>query len=534
MTIQIQKVMFLVLAFGSMVTVLPNLGRGQDGPPQVLTMTPKTAIDENLFLIRNIEHTLQTWRGPRTAPEDLQIWLAATRTSLSQLRKTAEFDKLDSRVVSAYGDLISLLDDYEEFLARADLVTFISDVHRAQNTPPNSRKLILDGASAGGQVGAIAGSFLGPGGTALGGTGGAALGAISGIRDALRDCRDHARVNSKIDQATKDYIAKRTVELESRFASAYKTQQLVAHRLAAEKKWGKSAGFEQTDLSLDEQRKQRPNDPFLLVQIAVQGKGDPHDRAMLCYDASRLVPQDRVPDVDVYDTFRASFLLIGAEIASQGAFNPEGKYDTKLARGAIRFHKTATSFVNSPLPIFAYETFANSNAFAGNLEDAAREYAELLHAGYSGRVFLYNYACTCSRKGEVDRSLELLTKSFGSVPRWDPDVLADPDLKDLLKAHRAEVETLCKPAIVGKWKNKSLNRHTIEFRIDGTSTEVSLLRTVDGTFVFSGLDRVRIKQQGMMWGTNEAELQFKVVGDEMHLTVFTGGKKVLTAPFIRF
>ena len=109
---------------------------------QPLTTAPKQAVDEELFLVRNIEHVLRTWRGPETPADELQPWLAATRTSLSQLRKTAEFDKLDDRVVNAYSDLLDLLDDYEEFLARSDLVTFISDLR--QNEQPQENEAVSE------------------------------------------------------------------------------------------------------------------------------------------------------------------------------------------------------------------------------------------------------------------------------------------------------------------------------------------------------------------------------------------------------
>ena len=73
-------------------------------------------------------------------------------------------------------------------------------------------------------------------------------------------------------------------------------------------------------------------------------------------------------------------------------------------------------------------------------------------------------------------------------------------------------------SIVGKWQNDASSSDTIEFRSDGTLSEKTLLRNINGSYTSLGGGKIKMNTEGMLWGTNETVLNYSVSGDKLTLT----------------
>lgn len=176
----------------------------------------------NLYLMRNLEQTIETWKPPSDAPVEMGIWVYTTRKRLKAFKLTAEAYKLDEDVIRAYGDVLELLKEYEEFLKEVVLYNLVGNVAR-----PSQQHIFVSvaeqgvdilnagaaGATIGGPIGGTIGSVY-PGvgtvlGGAIGGATGASLGLLYGVgKTALaeiygyRDSVAHARIDDAVKTAT--------------------------------------------------------------------------------------------------------------------------------------------------------------------------------------------------------------------------------------------------------------------------------------------------------------------------------------------
>ena len=82
-------------------------------------------VDTNVFLLQALEHTYSTWPAANAEPGFLRTWIALTRVNLTKLKKDAEVDKRDQDIINLYGDAISVLDEYEQFLTNVGIINAI-------------------------------------------------------------------------------------------------------------------------------------------------------------------------------------------------------------------------------------------------------------------------------------------------------------------------------------------------------------------------------------------------------------------------
>lgn len=425
-------------------------------PIDTLRVESQGGVDENLFLMRHLEHTLMGWKPPTASADELHTWIVSTRDRLIGLRKYADFHKLDKDVIEDYDDVLALLERYDEFLKDNALGHLVSAVNAPAGT---SRAELLNstlaGAANGVTVGAVIGTFTLP----LVGTIGAAgtLGAVGGLAGGaswLANYQESERRMAVIEKAQERHLNGQIDRLNSHIGTVSKGLTTDAKLLAGRYGWGTEVGFDgSTHLPYEEQLKLRPRDPFLLVTIALSDpSADPKLRALRCLAAARLVPPDRAPTIDVYDTFRASFLLIGGRICCTAAYDESGTHDKQLAEGANRFFKTAICCLNTEIPFADQFSFANSLAYSGRLLEADAAFDQISRNVAYHELLTYDHARVASRLGRTEKASKLLKWSFQLNPRWEPYILEDPEFSNLIRANGAEISQLCKSPIVGKWQ----------------------------------------------------------------------------------
>ena|GEM_PF-5981152 len=78
--------------------------------------------------------------------------------------------------------------------------------------------------------------------------------------------------------------------------------------------------------------------------------------------------------------------------------------------------------------------------------------------------------------------------------------------------------------LIGKWINVEHSSQSLEFYSDGTVTELTLLKTFNGTFRLLSGNRVRAVLPGLLWGDNVVDFSYIVTATNLTLNAPNGLK----------
>lgn len=448
----------------------------------------------NLYLMRNLEQTLETWKPPSDDPIEMGNWVYTTRKRLEALKTTAEAYRLDEDIIRAYGDVLVLLKEYEVFLKEVVLYDLIADVarpaqkHFAFIATGETSDLIRITASA-----ATAGSIIGtciPGvGNVVGGVMGIGVGGTVAVTKtalyAILEYRDKISNEAK-DNAVREAKIQYVEILAKHFASTRERLQVLAKILGGKEKygWGSEVGFDGSiTLPLIRQLSLRPNDPFLHVTIGIKdAEGSPASAVNALAKAAELIPQDFDAQVDVLDLDRMELYLTAAHIAEYWA-RRSNNGGSDLASLSVSYYRKARDCVqlkdvNWPREIKIM--YARACVLAGETQESNEIMEQLLKGSPDDPWLLYDYACVKSMMHESDTYLSYLRRSFSIQPRRQPYTLEDNRLAFGISRSKEQIEKLCANPLVGKWKDdKNL---VLEFFEDGAMKQTTLYEVKYGKY----------------------------------------------------
>lgn len=426
----------------------------QPSQPEVpLEVVTVAEVDERLFLIRALDTLYERWPVGVDDPGQLGAALEALRHEAVRHGRYIKERGIDDRIASLYGDLIGLLDDYGECLAKAGRI----EREGIARTELERAEGVAQSSFSGGM---LAGRALNEGAS-----GGEALAAWAGMT-LVGSLMDELGKGPARDEARREALESNAHAFGRRYSEAVATAESAATSLAERHGWAKGeAGFDATpeqarqalgliekgdipailrlvDLALA----RRPRDPFVrcsaaLLRVQALGKaGTPEAYAAeseRCLGAAGLVPAG-----SFYDGYRADCLAVAGVLANAAAnaeLGQRGWIAAPAARGpqALRIWRTYLAIAPDDPGGEAREQLAWALALTGRHAEAAAAAAEVADRRGNDPSFAYCYAYVLSLTGSPKNSLLWLEHAFRSC-RYDDVVHArsDPDLAPV-RTHEA-------------------------------------------------------------------------------------------------
>jgi hypothetical protein len=266
--------------------------------------SPRSGIDENLFLLHALEETYRSWPNSDTSSQDeIAQWLTRTRARITQLRASLRTQNLDPDVGSLYDDCLSFLDAYEAYLTNVGMINRQIKSREATDLAWS----IFTGLRQGNEAERRA-LRRGESEDAAGWSGlGAAI--FGGFGEGIERGEDRRRDR----QAA---VAAEQRSLRATLTTTMANATAVAEKLTGKYDWapGEAGLDDSKGKTLRDELEKRPRDPFVLVRIARRrSEGDTParllEKADLCVKALDLVPQG-----SMFDPFRADFLKEAANL----------------------------------------------------------------------------------------------------------------------------------------------------------------------------------------------------------------------------
>ncbi|MFM9961825.1 MAG: tetratricopeptide repeat protein [Planctomycetaceae bacterium] len=455
----------------------------------------------NLYLMRNLEHTFNTWKPPSTPPDELGIWVFVTRNRLNALKTMAESYRLDEDVIRAYGDVLVLLKDYEHFLKDIVYFDLIENIARPEqkgflvfaSSGTGVVESTFSGAKAGGAVGTIIPGIGNVVGAFVGGVAGGGASLLRSLDEYYNDVDKDERINALVKSSKLRLID----QLRLNVSSTQEKLKILARILGGEKKygWGSQVGFDGSESrSTEEQLRLRPNDAFLYAKLGVaEANSRPTSAARSFAKAASFVPADFDVGTDILDQDRCGYLLTAARLALRARRTTSGE-DLVLPSQILEWCKAARDSVKSGdanWPRDLKFTYAQANAIAGRYSDADELLTKLLRQTPDDASVYYECACVKSMMGDSNAALEHLRRSFQILPRWQPNALNDVRLKALVAEQRTEVEHITANPLIGKWQGS--DGLVLEFFLDGAMRQTKIGKVTSGRFEEAGRTQLTFK-----------------------------------------
>ena len=411
--------------------------------------------------------------------------------------------------------MINLLDNYQSYVNDAGIVDLA--VKAGQRDTQNRLSATTDGAMNIASVG----SFFGPVGTVAGGVGG----AIAGYTNASSVNEKITRQNKSLTRAGRNQTVKAKRDLDKEAAELNKRIRNTALSLSEDRGW--STGdlmsleecLEKTSLNSQSPKamaeslwnralkKLRPHDPFLRIK---EIKGNEiltsKQKVTSILHTARLVPDDKHPDTDLFDTIRTAILLEGARVVYNDLRSRDlDKVNPKLAKNAVQMFNAAARAVGGDVPLDDRITYAGNLSLAG-YRDISRLYFNVLFkeipalsqrqlTDLDERLLCEDFARYCRDTLEASdlRPLRLkqiaVQRFWKEGPVWDfPD---DPHLARLRARYSGTVKGIKVHPIVGSWYEGFL-KDDLRFRKDGTVTKSNILENTSTTFRFKSVNEYQI------------------------------------------
>lgn len=442
--------------------------------------------DPRLYLMRNLEHTLNNWHAPTDDPRQVGEWVFITRNRLTALRATASAYFPDPELVGAYDTLLAALNDYQRFVEEVVLYDLVGNVARPEQQDfktATGRVLgaALDGAETGRNIGMVLGTVTLPGvGTVAGGKLGAATFGVAAGGAAYLEClgeRDEAiRTNARISDALRSGRLELLNQTYSRFASSTEAIKVHARILAGTAKygWGDQVGFDGAEtLGYPALAGRRPRDPFVRLGRALEvSASDPLAAARLLEEAARLVPADADRGVDIFDRDRFELFGMAVRLADLSSRRAQ-EADRGAADLVIRSYREARSSIvdgDESFPRDLIVAYARALATVGGASEARGIARRLQSASPDDPFVLYDVATVESALRDAQAALGSLRRSFALLPRWQPSVVHDTRLQHVNEALGGAVARVAADPLVGRWSGSG--GLTIDFFPGGVLRQV--------------------------------------------------------------
>jgi hypothetical protein len=392
---------------GKQIRVIANYTDGHGtiengiSPPTVAVL----ATDENLFLIRLLE-TIYTQRPELNSNSNIgsiHKWIKDTRDILSSIQGhiAGKPNEIDQRINSLYENCIKFLTAYEAFILEISSIQSFSFNNSNDNSVPNS-------------VGSLATQVAA---TLISAPVAVATNAVIAINDLM----EKNKVNTEVESKKVEAIKLRADALNSQYQAAFNSTKSLVNELKTDKKyqWGAEAGFDDSLLagvSLTEQSKLRPRDPFVFFQMAQkdlqdnrQEKNLPESRLKQTSENTYKAATNLIPKHDVYKPYKAGLIFLAAELALEAATKQLNGY---YSNAPVSYAKYAIELYGKYLDIVPsgdgskYEYVQLARALAMNKDfNKAIKMANVAADEYkwkNDKIFCYRYARLMSLTNNID------------------------------------------------------------------------------------------------------------------------------------
>jgi hypothetical protein len=245
-------------------------------------------------------------------------------------------------------------------------------------------------------------------------------------------------------------LALRSNSINSEFNSAFQNAKVLANELKNDSKyqWGAEVGFDDsltTGISISEQNRLRPRDPFVLLLLAknnlqVSRTNNPISmqdlklNSLQVYDAAN----DLVPAHNVYKPFKAELVFNAAELAMEASVKQlKGNY----SNAPISYAKDTVDLYNSYLQLapngdgtkYEYAQLARALAMDGKYGEAIGAANVAMDNWENDKGFCYRYARLTSLTNQLENTKYWIKRAYGLGFNDVQFVRDDPDLKNFRK-----------------------------------------------------------------------------------------------------
>ncbi|MEE9338675.1 MAG: zinc ribbon domain-containing protein [Methylococcaceae bacterium] len=404
-------------------------------PPQNVPLIPQitksSTESENLFLIRALEMGYTQWPQLNETSDINAVhkWISDTRYLLSSVQGRIEGrpKQLDPRINSLYKKYIELLTKYEEVLIEISSIKGIS-----LNSDDNVSGALGTGA------GVIQAAMM----TGIGTVPAIAAGTLVAIAGMSPDPKDDVAIKNQ-----KEHIKMRANSINNEFKSAFQNAKVLANELKNDSKyqWGSEVGFDDsltTGISISEQNRLRPRDPFVLLLLAknnlqVSRANNPISMQDLKLNSLQVyeAANDLVPVHNVYKPFKAELVFNAAELAMEASIKQlKGNY----SNAPVSYAKDTIDLYNSYLKLapngdgtkYEYAQLARALAMDGKYGEAIGAANIAIDNWENDWGFCYRYARLTSLTNQVENTKNWIERAYRLGYNNVQFVRDDPDLKN--------------------------------------------------------------------------------------------------------
>ncbi len=423
-----------------------------------LEITPAANVDNELFLLRNLENLYDNWPAYDANPQQLQNNLEQFRNNAERYVAYLKSANADPKITAAYVDLVEGIDFYVDALVETGMIA-----KRAE--AKGNKESLETSVSAGWNAGLLAASLENQGakqGDAL------AVAAVVGIADFLWSNYNMGMERDAAKQAALDAANRK---FRVRYSSIRASNRVVALNLTTQKGWHNGeAGFDDSDEDqarvqqfitnndlgaltqlVRDRARLRPRDPFAKAGVVITAWNQTGQNASadqwLDWSRQCLECASLVPTGIFYDEHRANFLSLAGWAALQAANKQSGGGGWKAApfaagKLAVIYWKTYLKTAPKDSSGAGRECLAIALATAGQFQESLNALIDVYELRKRDPNYNYNLACLYSIQGDSAQSLTYLRAAISTGYLDIRHAKSDPDLAMVRRKLSSETSDL--------------------------------------------------------------------------------------------